>query len=123
MLLEFKEDALNGHYCWSSFSKDRKSVNSTNLDQLRPGFGKLTKGDVLALAGRPAAKTLWPSTLIDFKDRCGKNTEVWGWYAEERFEVNGTNPKTQALYISFDGDGQVSGVKTAEMDSLKRIGF
>ena len=116
LLLEFKEGKLNGYYFWSSFNADKTKVNLQNVDKLKAGFGKLTKDDVMALMGKPDGKAICPSVLEDFKDRCTKNTEVWGWYMTDNVSLWTMGPqkvKTEELYVSFDNSGKISGVDLA----------
>ena len=111
MLLEFKGGKLNAYFFWSTFDKDKTKVDLAGVEKLKAGVGKLTKGDVLALAGNPNAKGLCPTVLVDLKDKCPKNTEVWGWLMTDNVNVWVPRKiKTSALYVSFDGEGKLSGV-------------
>ena len=116
LLLEFKEGKLNGYFYWSSFNADKTKVNLSDVDKLKAGFGKLTRDDVAGLMGKPDGKALCPSILADFKDRCAKNTEVWGWYMTDNISLWTLGPqkvKTEELYVSFDNSGKISGVDLA----------
>lgn len=121
LLLEFKENSLNGYYWWSSFKQDKTIVNQDNFGKLQAGIGKLTKADVLALAGKPNAKAHCPTLIAEFKEDCDKNTEVWGWYMQEQVAVGvAKTPKSLELTVAFDADGKVSSVETTELDNLQR---
>lgn len=121
LLLEFKENTLNGYYWWSSFKEDKTTVNQDCFGKLQAGIGKLTKADVLALAGKPNGKAHCPTLISDFKEACEKNSEVWGWYMREQVDVTGERtPKSLELTITFDADGKVSTVETTEYNSLQK---
>ena len=114
LLLEFKDGKLNGYYFLSTFDKDKTKVDLTNVDKLKAGLGKLTRDEVTALAGRPNGKALCPTVLLDFKDKCDKNTEVWGWLMSDNINVwVPRRVKTSDLYISFGSDGKISGVTSS----------
>lgn len=124
LLLEFKENSLNGFFWWSSFSDDCTKVFMDCVEKLNSGVGKLGKDDVLALAGKPSGKAFCPSLLSDFKEGCEKNTEIWGWYMQEQYRVNDQKtPKSQQLTVTFDADGKVSSVQLTEVDNLKASSF
>jgi hypothetical protein len=117
LLLEFKEGKLNAYYFWSTFDKDKTKVDMAGVEKLKAGVGKLTKDEVMALAGKPNAKGLCPTVLTDLKDKCPKNTEVWGWLRTDN--INVWIPRkitTSELYVSFDADGKLSGVSAANAD-------
>ncbi|HSY10418.1 MAG TPA: hypothetical protein VK840_05835 [Candidatus Dormibacteraeota bacterium] len=115
LLLEFKEGKLNGYFCWSSFKQDKSRFDPKAVDKLKAGTGKLTNSDVLALVGKPDGKALCPSTIVDFKERCAKNTEVWGWYMKDNISVwDPENIKITELFVSFDANSKVSDVESEE---------
>jgi len=115
LLLEFKEGKLNGYFSWSSFSKDKSHFDSSAEAKLKTGVGKFTKDDVLALLGQPEGKALCPSIINDFKDKCEKNTEVWGWYMSDNISLwVRRDVKSAQLVVSFDSSGKVSGVELEE---------
>jgi len=119
LLLEFKEGKLNAYYYWSSFEADKTKVDLKNMDKLKAGVGKLTKDDVVALAGKPNAKGYCPSTLSDFKDRCAKNTEIWGWLMTDNYSLWALQPqklKTVEMYVTFDSDGKIAGIDLANIN-------
>jgi hypothetical protein len=111
LLLEFKDGKLNGYERWSSFDEDKTKVDLENLDKLKEGLGKLTKDDVLQLAGKPNSKAFCPSMIDEFKEKCTKNTEVWEWYMRDKsgFQPNAFDRST--LYILFDASGKISSVE------------
>jgi hypothetical protein len=114
MLLEFKDGKLNGYLYWSSFDADKTRISLQNVDALKAGFGKLTKDDVVKLMGKPDAKTICPSVMADFRERCYQNTEAWGWYMTDDVNLWLLGPqkiKSAELYVTFDDRGKVSGVE------------
>lgn len=124
LVMEFKGNVLNGYYWWSSFKEDKTTVNQDCFAKLQAGIGKLTKTDVLALAGKPNGKADCPTLIADFKESCEKNTEVWGWYMQEQIDATGSKtPKILELTVTFDADDKISSVATTEYDSLKRSGI
>jgi hypothetical protein len=117
LLLEFKDNKLNGYYYWSSFNADKTKVNLQNIDTLKMGMGKLTKNEVIALIGKPEGKALCPTMIRDFKDECSKNTEVWGWYMADNINLWALTPqkiKTAELSVSFDSVGKISSVDLSD---------
>jgi hypothetical protein len=98
-------------YSWSSFNEDKTKLDLKNLGKLRAGLGKLTKDDVLQMVGKPNSKALCPSMIDEFKEKCAKNTEVWGWYMRDRSGFNPAIFNWSALYISFDASGNISSVE------------
>jgi hypothetical protein len=111
LLLEFKDGKLNGYYSWSSFNEDKTKLDLKNLGKLRAGLGKLTKDDVLQMVGKPNSKALCPSMIDEFKEKCAKNIEVWGWFMRDRSGFNPAIFNWSALYISFDASGNISSVE------------
>jgi hypothetical protein len=117
LLLEFKEGKLNAYYFWSTFDKDKTKVDLASIDKLKAGIGKLTRDEVITLAGKPNAKALCPTILVDLKDKCDKNTEIWGWLMTDN--INTWVPrkvKASELYVSFGPDGKLSGVNSVNSD-------
>jgi hypothetical protein len=107
LLLEFKNDQLNGYFFVSSFDVDKTKVDLTKVAQIK--IGTSTKSDVLSLFGKPGGKTLCPSQLPVFKDKCTKPTEIWAW-----FEVNKTGSIAsrdtrgrKSLFVMFDANDKV----------------
>ncbi|HEV2695893.1 MAG TPA: hypothetical protein VG347_23590 [Verrucomicrobiae bacterium] len=125
LLLEFKGDVLNAYFWWSSFSQDKTTVNTNVFEKLQGGIGKLAKAEVLAMAGKPSGKGYCPSTIGDFKENCETNSEIWDWYMEDHYEINGDakTPKSQQLSVTFDAEGKVAGVQTVEFRSLGTARF
>jgi hypothetical protein len=115
LLLEFKEDKLNGYYGWSSFGTDKSKFDPNIADKLRAGVGKLTKDEVAVLVGAPQGKALCPSVITNFKESCEKNTEVWGWYMSDNINLwVRKDVKSVELTVSFGADGKVSGVEMTQ---------
>lgn len=120
LLLEFKDGKLNGYFCWSSFEMDKSKFNSDVTNKLKNGIGKLTKNDVMSLAGPPQGKALCPSVTSDFKDQCENNTEVWGWYMRDKISLwSNINVNTTKLIVSFGADGKISDVQLTESSDPK----
>lgn len=118
LVLEFKDDKLNGYYYWSSFHDDKTTVNVTNVNAIKMGFGKMTKEEVLQLLGKPYGKALCPSEITNFKDACEKNTEVWGWFMANNVSLWGPqNAGMAEVVVSFNNDGKVSAVDLHTDDS------
>jgi hypothetical protein len=119
LLLEFKNGVLNGYGFLSSFDEDKSKADLAGIDQVRNGIGKSSQSDVLAILGQPGGKVYCPTTLKDFKDRCGKGTEIWGWFAAGKISIGfgmpgQTSVKTTDIYVVFDASGKVTDVQTEE---------
>ena len=121
LLLEFKNGKLNAYYWWSSFIQDKTKFDPSVEDKLRAGTGKLTKDDVVDMVGKPNAKGFCPSMIEEFKGRCAKNTEVWGWIMPG--DINlwiQKDIKASRLFVTFDASGKVSDVDTEESTTPNR---
>ena len=111
LLLEFKDGKLNGYFLWSSFNEDKTKVDMKNVDKLKAGVGKLTKGDVLNMVGKPNAKAFCPTMIDVLKEDCAMNTEVWGWYMRSESGADPAIFDLSQIYVWFDSSGKISSVK------------
>lgn len=114
LLLEFKDDQLNGYLYGSSFDDDKTLVDLSKVNMTK--IGKSTKDDVISLLGKPSGKALCPSALRDFKDSCSKASEIWAWWQFEKknsirnFDLRGS----KTLFVIFDTSGQVIDLKATD---------
>ena len=121
LLLEFKGGKLNAYFNWSSFNQDKTKFDPEIERKLKVGVAKFTKDQVEAMAGKPDGRALCPSMVADFKEKCAKNTEVWGWYMKDSINLWGPqNVKTTELFVSFDAAGKVSDVEVEETTDPNR---
>lgn len=114
LYLEFKDGRLNGYFLWSSFNEDKTKVDMNNVDKLKSGVGKLTKGDVLNMVGKPNAKAFCPTMIYELKEDCATNTEVWGWYMRGESGADPANFDFSQIYVWFDTSGKISSVESGE---------
>jgi hypothetical protein len=117
LILEFKNGILNGYEFVSSFDEDKTKVNFQSADRLRAGINKLSQSDVIAALGEPNGKALCPSTLSDYKDRCAKGAEIWGWFMTEKLRYgfsHSVDVKSTDVYVVFNAAGKVVDVQTEE---------
>ena len=105
--MEFRDNNLNGFHYVSDVQKNAATIEVQKADTLRSGIGTFTRGDVLALLGRPCGKALSPSRLVTYRERCSINvTELWGWSIPHR-QSSGFLITTDLL-VGFAGVGRVS---------------
>ena len=117
LVLEFKNGVLNGYEFASSFDEDKTKADLQSVDHLRDGIGKLSHDDVIKALGEPDGKSLCPSTLSDYKDKCAKGTEIWAWFITEKLKFgfsNHVDEKETDVYIIFDVNGKIADVQTEE---------
>lgn len=102
----------------SSSVESRQPTTSRSSES--PGQLKLSsKGDVQALLGRPNGKSLCPSVLADYKDRC-KSAEVWAWSASPRQSTFGNAPlESSSIFVHFDSGGMVTNVENIQSSASR----
>lgn len=113
--LEFRNGTLSGYQYLSSFDDDKTTFSAAAVDQIKQGA--TTKQEVISLLGKPHGKALCPSVADDFKDRCGKGTEVWVWSSFEKLSTfgaayGGDKMANMQIYVVFDQNGVVTAVDT-----------
>jgi hypothetical protein len=117
LILEFKDGVLNAYEFSSSFDEDKTKADLQGADHLREGIGKLSQDDVTHALGEPDGKSLCPTTLSDYKDKCAKGTEIWAWFSTDKLKFGFSNhydEKATTVYVIFDANGKVSDVQTEE---------
>ncbi|MFH2057629.1 MAG: hypothetical protein ABIJ59_01865 [Pseudomonadota bacterium] len=116
LVLEFLDGKLNAYNFLSSFDEDRTLFNSENMPQIIQG--KSTKNDVLQIMGKPNGMAMCPSILDDYKNRCGsgKVVEIWIWSSQRKIVTMArhSNQGSKTAYISFDTNGVVLAIESAE---------
>jgi hypothetical protein len=126
MDLEFKDGKLNAYKYVSSYEEDQTGLDDSKIDVIRKGIDKLTRADVLSLAGKPDGEARCPSKMSDFKSRCDKANEVWVWTAANKLHFFGHEKgklNTRSAYVLFGDGGKVSDVQTEESsDSISLPG-
>lgn len=115
LLLEFKDGQLNAYDYASSFDEDKTRVDLANVSKITIGVS--TKEEVLIALGKPHGKALCPSEVAIFKDKCDRATEIWGWGEYEKYytRVKEKRPKVTEVFVMFDNEGKVSGLKTYDI--------
>ncbi len=111
LLLEFKQEHLNGYIYASSIKNDKTRIDISKVDKIQVGTS--TKNDVLTLLGRPYGKAHCPTQLNDFKDGCGRAKEVWGWMM---FDVGKVIYNKKFAMVMFDENGKVIDIKATESE-------
>ncbi len=112
LLLEFKDGQLNAYDYASSFDEDKTRIDLTGVAKLKIGVS--TKGDVFSALGRPHGKALCPTEIENFKDKCDRAAEIWGWGEYEKYHtrVKEKRPKVTKVFVMFDKEGKVMDLKT-----------
>jgi hypothetical protein len=117
LVLEFKDGILNSYEFVSSFDEDKTKVDLQGIDHLRSEIGKLSRNDVIAVLGEPDGKAVCPSIVEDYKDKCQKGVEIWGWFAADKVKFgfsNHVDVKDTNIYVAFDANGKIADVQTEE---------
>jgi len=115
LLLEFKDGQLNAYDYASSFDEDKTRIDLTNVKKVKIGVS--TKEDVLIALGKPHGKALCPTEIENFKDKCGKAPEIWGWGEYQKYYTKTAQkrPKVTEVFVMFDKEGKVMDLKTYDI--------
>jgi hypothetical protein len=76
MTLEFKNGKLNGYSLGSTFEKDKTLADLSKAAEIKAGIGRLTKEDVIRIAGQPNGRYLCPTLWEDYKGKCEAGMEL-----------------------------------------------
>ncbi|MBP7051952.1 MAG: hypothetical protein KBE65_13135 [Phycisphaerae bacterium] len=121
VVLEFRNDRLNGFHFISERREDRTTVDLAHAETLESETGRLTKDDVLSLLGKPHGKVLMPTIMPWYEELSltPNVAEIWGYNnapARQRFGKFAGFICANTIFVCFDQAGTICRVTVEQGD-------